>query len=142
MNKELINFAISNKIAQLKNRVSYYENGYYPELKECTGFSQYEHLEIAKSKLAEFIVDVSDYRKTLNVQYLGFSKTETANYLRLYAIEQREQANDFKDSNVYIKVRSLRNCINALNELKTLIPELNIYSNHWLSLRKPISLNF
>jgi hypothetical protein len=42
---------------------------------------------------------------------------------------------------VLAKWMFLRQCIDCLNVLKALIPGIDIFSNHWLSLRKPINLS-
>ena len=141
MDKELIAFMISKKIEALKAIVSYYDNGFYPELRELTGSDQYTHRDRAQKKLDDFLVDVNDCRVSGHTSYLKFTDTERANYLRVYAIEQRELADTWADSNVFIKWRSLRRCITALNMLKEMLPDLGIYSNHWLASRNIIKLN-
>lgn len=139
MNKDLISFSISQKLKGLINKVKHYEQSYLPELREYTGFTQHEHLDMAKEELERFRVGVNDYNLTGNELFLDFTPTEKANYIRLYAIEQREMAADYS-SNPYIKVRALRRCVFALTELKRLVPELDVYSNHWLASRKIINI--
>jgi len=116
------------KVQELMQTVRYYENGYFPELKEHRGFSQAELLEMAKKSLRDF--DSESWQPT---------KQEKANYLRRIAIEAREEADTCSD--VGIKWGALRTCIRCIQELRQLYPELNIYTNHWLSLAKPIKLN-
>ena len=130
MNTYLKNRFTAFKVQELIATVRHYENGYFPELKEHTGFTQAERLEVAKKALRDF--DRETWQPT---------KQEKANYLRGIAIEAREEADAFRDSNVYVKWDALRRCIHCIKELKKLYPELEIYSNHWLSLRKPIKLN-
>ena len=130
MNTHIRNRFIAFKIQELKQVVDYYQNGYFPELKDYTGLSQAEHLEMAKKALRDF--DRETWQPT---------KQEKANYLRRIAIEARREADAFVDSNIFIKWRRLRVCVYCIQELRKLYPELDIYSNHWLSLAKPIKLN-
>ena len=130
MNTYLKNRFIAFKIQELIQAVRHYQNGYFPELKDYTGLSQAEHLEIAEKALREF--DRETWQPT---------KQEKANYLRAIAIETREEAGAFRDSNIFIKWDALRRCVHCIQELRKLYPELNIYTNHWLSLRKPIKLH-
>lgn len=140
MDSEIINFAIGKKLEQLNHLVSHYENSYLPELKSATGMSQSEHLKIAKENLNEFKVSVNDYRKSDHSQYLGITGNELLNLVRLYAIEQRELADEWADSNIFIKWRALRRCVFAIKLLVKMKPELEVYSNHWLSSRVKIKL--
>ena len=130
MNTYLKNRFIAFKIQELIETVRHYQNGYFPELKEHTGFSQEERLEMAKKALRDF--DRETWQPT---------KQEKANYLRRIAIEARREADAFVDSNIFIKWRRLRVCVYCIQELRKLYPELEIYTNHWLSLREPIKLN-
>jgi len=140
MDKDIINFIITEKMGHLNRIVSHYKDSYLPDIYEYTGGNQQQHLESAKENLQRFKVNVNDFRETENFILLGITKTEQANYLRLYAIEQREQAEDWKGCNVFIYIRSLRNCIKAIQLLKGLYPELEIYSNKFLSSRNKINL--
>ncbi|HBH23969.1 MAG TPA: hypothetical protein DDY13_11165 [Cytophagales bacterium] len=138
--KEIQSFIISRKIQGLKAVVSYYKDARLPEHKEIHGYSQAEALNRAEEKLESFLIDVRNYQEHKRFELLEISKQEKANYIRSYAIDQRQKADDFRD-NHYIKFASLRRCIKAIQQLKGMYPELGIYSNHWLSLHKRISLN-
>tara|TARA_R110000772_G_scaffold46279_5_gene105700 strand:+ start:1915 stop:2313 length:399 start_codon:yes stop_codon:yes gene_type:complete len=109
--------------------VEYWENKHDPELKHNTGRSTYERAEEAREKLKNMETDLLP----------DVTKEFFANYLRKEAIEARRTANDFP-GNPWIKWGQLRRVIELLKDLKTLIPDLEIYSNHWLSLPKKISL--
>jgi len=137
--KEIVNFAIQKKLEHLAFNVNYYKTAFLPDIYEHSGRSQAEHLESAKERLEAFKLDVQDYRKSEHFQYLELTERDMANYIRMYAIEQREQAQDYSE-NHFIKWRCLRNCVAALNKLKEMLPELSIYSNHWLAGRNQITL--
>ena len=117
------------KREELNHTLIYYKNSYLPELRETAGFTQQERLEMAEKALKDF-----------NPKTWKPTKAEQANYLRRIAIEARREADVFLDSNVYIKWRRLRECIEAIQELRTLYPSLELYSSHWLSLPKPIKV--
>jgi hypothetical protein len=138
MKTEIKVFCVAEKIATLKNRVSYYQNNYLPEIESYTGSNQFQHLDRAKKDLDDFL-DSYKWNK-LDATFEALTLNEKANFIRLYAIKAREQADNFKDSNLWIKWRELRACVAACNELRGLIPQLKLYSNHWLSIRKPIAL--
>lgn len=140
MKKELISFCIAKKLEALRAKIHYYQTAFLPEIRDYTGSSQSEHLERAKKALEEFKIAINDYKESGQESYLNLSENEKANYIRVYAIEQREQARNWADSNIFIKWRSLRNAVIATNELKGMLPQLNIYSNHWLCSRTKISL--
>jgi hypothetical protein len=138
MEAEIKAYIIARKIESLRACVNYYKNGFYPELEGCTGSSQAQHLERAENKLKAFLVDVNDYKHHQKFEVLPITDTEKLNYIRLFAIEKREQATDY--DNIWIKMRSLRLCVKALQLLKSIEPKLEIYSNHWLSLRTKINI--
>lgn len=130
MNTHIRNRFTAFKVEELRQKVRYYQNGNFPELKEHTGCTQAELLEMAEKALRNF--DRESWQPT---------KQEKANYLRRIAIETREDADAFKDSDACAKWGALRVCVYCIQELRKLYPELNIYTNHWLSLAKPIKLN-
>jgi hypothetical protein len=140
MNSELINFCIQKKMENQQMVIRYYRDGYFPELRECTGSSQEEYIERAERAVDDFRICVLDYRKTGHFQYLKFTKSELLNYIRLYAIEQRELAEQWTGANVYIEMRALRTCVTAVKTLKELEPKLRIYSNSWIAKRTKIHL--
>ena len=132
-------FIIAKKIEGLSNLVKYYETAFLPESYEYTGTTQSQKLERAKQDLESFKVDLLHYREHKRFDLLDITKSEMMNYLRLFAIEKLEQANDFK-GNPFIVGRALRACIKAIQELIKLEPRLEIYSNKFLASRTVIKL--
>jgi hypothetical protein len=137
--KEIQFFIIGSKLQSLNKVVEYYKNSFLPDIYDYSGRSQQQHYESALKKLNEFHRDVKDFKKHGRFDLLKIEKTEMLNYVRLFAIQKREQADDFK-YNPLIKIPNLKKCIKALNLLKQLKPQLEIYSNHWLSTRNEILL--
>lgn len=138
MTNEIKSSIISSKMQAMQNYLHYLKNSYLPELKE-QGTSQQSEIEKEKNRIEKFKIDIQHYNKHKRFNLLDISKHEQANYIRMYAIEQRQKARDFSQ-NTFIVVSSLRKCIAAIQILKTMYPQLEIYSNHWLSLPKPIIL--
>jgi hypothetical protein len=138
--KEIQFFIIGSKLKSLNKVVEYYKNSFLPDIYDYSGRSQQQHYESALKKLNEFHRDVKDFKKHGRFDLLKIGETEMLNYVRLFAIQKREQADDFK-YNPLIKIPNLKKCIKALNLLKQLKPQLEIYSNHWLSTRNEILLN-
>ena len=134
-------FIIQKKTEALRAVVTYYETNHLPDLIETTGRSQAERLNSAREDVNSFKVDVNDYRHHKRFDLLDISKSEMSNYIRLYAIEARETANNFP-SNPLIKWMFYRQAIDAIHELKSLLPELEVYSNNFLSSRVKISLTY
>lgn len=139
MNKEIQVYIISKVLEAKDNVVTYYKEGYFPELYEYTGTDQNGHLQRAIDALEQFKIDVRDYNQNGRFDLLNISKQEQANYIRLYAIEQREMAHDFS-GNPYIKIPSLKRCVNACRLLIDFYPVLEQYSYRFLASRKEISL--
>jgi hypothetical protein len=139
MNKEIQSYIIAKVLEAKAETVTYYKNGYFPELYEYTGTDQSGHLQRAKDSLEQFKTDLLHYRENGRFDLLDISKTERANYIRLYAIEQREIAEDFSE-NPYIKIQSLKRCINACKLLIEFYPVLSQYSFRFLASRQKISL--
>jgi hypothetical protein len=137
--KEIQFFIIGSKLKSLNKVVEYYKNSFLPDIYDYSGRSQQQHYESALKKLNEFHRDVKDFKKHGRFDLLKIGETEMLNYVRLFAIQKREQADDFK-YNPLIKIPNLKKCIKALNILKQLKPQLEIYSNHWLSTRNEILL--
>ena len=137
--KEIQFFIIGSKLQSLNKVVEYYKNSFLPDIYDYSGRSQQQHYESALKKLNEFHRDVKDFKKHGRFDLLKIGETEMLNYVRLFAIQKREQADDFK-YNPLIKIPNLKKCIKALNLLKQLKPQLEIYSNHWLSTRNEILL--
>ena len=140
VDKEIQFFIIGAKLKSLNEIVNYYKNAYLPDIYEYTGNTQQKHYERALQKLNDFHRNVKDFGNHGRFDLLEIGEAEMLNYIRLFAIQKREQADDFKH-NPLIKIPSLKKCIEALNLLKQLKPQLEIYSNHWLSTRNAISLN-
>lgn len=138
--KEIQFFIIGSKLKSLNKVVEYYKNSFLPDIYDYSGRSQQQHYESALKKLNEFHRDVKDFKKHGRFDLLKIGENEMLNYVRLFAIQKREQADDFK-YNPLIKIPNLKKCIKALNLLKQLKPQLEIYSNHWLSTRNEILLN-
>jgi hypothetical protein len=137
--KEIQFFIIGSKLKSLNKVVEYYKNSFLPDIYDYSGRSQQQHYESALKKLNEFERDVKDFKKHGRFDLLKIGETEMLNYVRLFAIQKREQADDFK-YNPLVKIPNLKKCIKALNLLKQLKPQLEIYSNHWLSTRNEILL--
>jgi hypothetical protein len=137
--KEIQFFIIDSKLKSLNKVVEYYESSFLPDIYDYSGRSQQQHYESALKKLNEFHRDVKDFKKHGRFDLLKIGETEMLNCVRLFAIQKREQADDFK-CNPLIKIPNLKKCIKALNLLKQLKPQLEIYSNHWLSTRNEILL--
>jgi hypothetical protein len=111
-----------------------------PELSEYTGRSQWQHLSDVKKESEKFDLAVREFYKTGYFRSLDFSKFEIANYLRTMAIDYRQKAEDFPQ-NPYIKIPSLKKAVRCCLLLQRIIPELKIYSKHWLTLPKVIQIN-
>jgi hypothetical protein len=137
---EIKTFIINYKMDSLRNTVNYYKSNYLPELKSLTGYDKAEHIERANEKLNNFYIDVQYYNKSKNFDYLtDIQENDILQSLRLYAVTQKEQAEDFKD-NIYIVGRCLRESVKAINILKEYKPQLKIYSNKYLASRKVITI--
>jgi hypothetical protein len=139
INKEIENFIIRQKVAALTDLINFYKTAFLPGMYDYSGITQPQALIRAEENKKAFLLDIKDYSKTGRFDLLEISESEILNYIRLYAVEQREKAQDF-NLNPYIKIPSLKNCIIACKKLIELKPELNIYSLHWLSSRNIIKL--
>ena len=128
---------IANKIESYNSLISYYKNSYLPELKQYAMLSQAEYLERYEQERKDFI---SDANSGIPLKNLKIHPSEAMNFLRTEAISQREKAKDFS-TNIYLVMRSLRTCIKICQLLKEFEPKLEIYSNYWLCINRPINLN-
>lgn len=108
--------------------ISYYKNGYFPEMQESGGFNQYQYVERLEKKLETLDYDYKNklYKPSLHV---------LANAIRIEAQRYYEIAEDSSNS-----IYWLRKVLNHLRDLKNLVPELAIYSNRWLARRTNITL--
>lgn len=140
MEPEFLNFAIGEKLAELNQKLRHYKDNYLPDIYSYTGSTQAQHAEKAAQALDAFKSNIAAYRHTGNTDFLGFTRHELANYLRSFAIEQYETAQDWNGINIYIVLPALRKAVKALNELKKLVPELNIYSHRYLVSRTKIQV--
>lgn len=109
--------------------IEYWENRHDPELKYHTGLSTFERAEMEREKLKSMQSDV----------FPEVSREVFANYLRTQAIDYRDNAITFPD-NPWIKWGSLRKVVELLNDLCTVIPELEIYTKDYLSRRTRITI--
>ena len=139
MTTELKNNIISYKMQSLQREVDYYMNTFIPDSKEHTGWTQSQLLQQAKEKVERFKIDLIHYREHKRFDLLDIKDYEQLNFIRLYAVEQRDLASDFKD-NPYIKVKALRNCVKAIKEMIKIEPRLEVFSNHWLASRNEIKI--
>jgi hypothetical protein len=119
------------EVNALSNIIRYYNDNYLPELRENSGYTQFELIERYKRELESVS---SDYR-------LGVyePKIETvANVIR----NEAQRCFDMTNACYYgtNSIYWLRETIKHLQELKKLIPELKIYSNRWLALRYRITI--
>ena len=142
LDKTLQWHVIGQKLQQLSNVVSHYENSYLPDLYHHTGRTQAECLHRAKEELQAFRASVNDFRVTGHWQYVEaeISKSELCNYLRCYAIEMREHAENWSE-NVLIVMRSLRECMRVIAKLKNLLPEIDCYNNRTIASRTRIRIS-
>ena len=136
MNKSFQNQIISKHINSLRLAVDYWNNLHDPEHKHNHGFSTQERAVMAQEELDSFLDDT----KYLSFDKLPISKSDRANYLRAYAIECYDMANDYNE-NPFIVMRRLRDCVEIRQELIKLYPELEIYSNRGICTRVAITVN-
>jgi hypothetical protein len=123
-----INLAYSLERESLVAAISYYKNGYFPEMREYSGINQYQYVERLEEKLEEL-----DYN--YKIKLYSPSLSILANAIRIEAQRCYEIADTSQ-----IKIYWLRKVIVLLKDLKTLVPELEVYSNMWLAKRTNITL--
>jgi hypothetical protein len=131
---KLNNFIIHKKIEALSDQVIYYKSKYLPDIYEYTGQSQGQHLQYAEEKLKEFKRDVNDYKQNKRFDLLDITKQEMAQFTRLFVADSYDLACDFSH-NPLITGPALREAILAIQELKKLLPELEIFSNRTIANR-------
>lgn len=138
MSEILISTIIAAHLRALKSIVEYYESK-SSYVDEYHGGRSQQYIDGAKRDLREFQTDIKWYKEHGDFDLLKIKKHQIANYIREYATDLREEANAFPN-NIYIKWGWRRRIIEALQVLKEMYPELEIYSNHWLASRNGITL--
>lgn len=139
MEQHLKTYIISSKIKALKGTVLFYTERTSFDF-EHDVFTKQERVQMAQEKLNSFLQDVKEYHRHGNFELLEIPKHEKAVFIRSYAIEERQKAVDF-NQNPFIVIPALKNCVKALRMLVEIYPQLNTYSNHWLSSRNVIVIN-
>lgn len=137
LTKEIESYIIASRIKDLKMKISYLESQPYYYFIEYV--SKEDRIEYEKNKLDSFIYSYNDYKKHGRFDLIEIDKHTMLNYIRMYAIEQRRIAIDFCE-NPYLKIKSLRNAVMAAKILIQEIPELSIYSLHWICSNVKINL--